>query len=269
MLTAQAINCIRESVQAELRPRSTNLAAQLLMCDSEFGRAAAFNSSMRIQQRGLIACQELTVRAEIIWVLIQQCRRWFGEPDDSLVADLGQQIRDHITAQATAVVEQSGPTREPARDARFVEQPVMECRDQLIRKFSNKGRLFVEDLKQPPTASAAGGITILGPVGAVQTGAYATAQVHIDAAGGARLTEALEQLRAALPKAADMELDRREQGTELVGDLLTAARADKPNLPKLIGLLLALGTIVQTVASVRPAWDAVRLAANAIGIQLP
>jgi ornithine cyclodeaminase/alanine dehydrogenase-like protein (mu-crystallin family) len=146
----------------------------------------------------------------------------------------------------------------------------MECRDQLIRKFCNQATFFVEELKQPPAVSATGGIyNFQGNVGAVLTGPYATAHVHIDAIGAARLVEALEGLRDALPKAADMAPDAREQSAELVSDIIVAARADKPNGLTLTGLLMGLGMGVQTIASVRPAWDAVLHAAKAIGIPLP
>jgi hypothetical protein len=270
MLTARAIDSIRESVEAELGPRSTSLAAALNACDSEYARAGQFHSSMRVARRGLIACQELTIRAEIIYGLIQRCRPWFSDLDDVLIADLGDQIREHVTAQAAVVLQQSGlkPPSETSRYTKLVDEPLTECRDKLIRKFAIQARFFVEDLRRQP-AAAVGGVTIHGNVGALQTGAYATARVHIDAAGSARLIDALEQLRAALPSAADMELGEREQGTELVGDVIVAARAGKPNGAKLAGLLMGLGTIVQTVASVRPAWEAVRQAANVIGISLP
>jgi hypothetical protein len=78
MLQARAVDCIRESVEAELGPRGTNLAAAVNACDSEFAWAGRINSSSRVYKRGVIACQELTVRAEIIWGIIQQCRRLFG-----------------------------------------------------------------------------------------------------------------------------------------------------------------------------------------------
>jgi hypothetical protein len=81
MLTAQAIELIRESVNAQLGPRATNLAAAVNECDSRFASHGAFNSSRRVVQRGVIACQELRIRAEIIWGIIRQFRRFFGEPN--------------------------------------------------------------------------------------------------------------------------------------------------------------------------------------------
>jgi hypothetical protein len=103
----------------------------------------------------------------------------------------------------------------------------------------------------------------------VQTGLYATAHVQIGAADGARIVEALERLREALPSAADMAPDVREQSAGLVTDIIAAARVDKPNRLTLNSLFMGLAVTVQTVASLRPAWDAVRQAATAIGVHLP
>lgn len=270
MLTANLIDRIRESVDAELELRSTNLAAALNACDSEFARHGEFNSSMRIQRRGFVACQELMIRAEIIWNLMKSCQPWYGELDEALTAGLCQQISEHITAQATAVLQLSGETpTETSRRTKLIQQPVMDCRDQLIRKFRNKATIYVEELKRPPTAHRDAGITIQGDVGALLTGPYATAHVHIDAAGTKRLIEALEYLRDVLPQAADMALDAREQSAALVSDIIAAARADKPNGLTLSSLFMGLSMAVQTVASVRPAWDAVKALASAMGISLP
>lgn len=211
------------------------------------------------------------MRAEMIWGAMQRCRPWFGEPDSALLDSLSQQIQYHIGVQAAAVLQLAGQTSTDAqRRAAAIEQPIAECRERLINKFWSEARFFVEEPKQPPAASAAGGVyNFHGNVGAVQTGPYATAHVHLDAAGSARVIEALEQLRDALPKAADMALDAREQSAGLVSDIIVAARADKPNGLTLTSLLMGLGMTVQTVASLRPAWDAVRQAAGLVGIHLP
>jgi hypothetical protein len=66
MLTGVAVDRICQSVEAELAPRATNLSTALLACDTEFAARGQFNSNMRVQKRGLVACQELEVRADII-----------------------------------------------------------------------------------------------------------------------------------------------------------------------------------------------------------
>lgn len=70
-------------------------------------------------KRGLLACNELTVRADIIWWQIRRCLSRFWEPDgEGLVVDLSQQVREHITAPAAVVLKLSGP-KPAAEGARY------------------------------------------------------------------------------------------------------------------------------------------------------
>ncbi len=271
MLTGTAVDRISESVEAELAPRSKNLSIALLACDTEFATRGRFNSSMRVQKRGLVACQELEVRADIIWTLIQRCRPWFGEPDDALLDGLSKQIHYQIGVQTAAVLQLAGQTStDPQRRAAAIELPIKACCEQLIKKVLSQARFFVEQLRHPPTTSAPNSINnFYGTVGAVQIGAYATAHVQIGAADSARVIDALELLREALPSAADMAIDASEQSAGLVTDIIAAARVDKPNRLTLTSLLMGLAVTVQAVASLRPTWDAVRQAAAAIGVRLP
>ena len=100
MLTPSVIDRIRESVEAELGPRSTNLAAALNACDTEFAGRGAFKSSMRVQRRGLVACQELTVRAR---------RGMINFKDDRALAfDLAERLRvkrpDELAGQLSLLI---------------------------------------------------------------------------------------------------------------------------------------------------------------------
>jgi hypothetical protein len=272
MLAPDMVNCIRDSVQAESAPRRVQLDAALLQCDSEFAARGAFNSSMRLQRRGVLACQELTVRADIVWELIRRCQAHFGTPPDELLLDdLRQQIAEHITSQAGIVLAQAGATSTPdsVRWKEMLAAQVSTCRDEQIVKFSNEARFHVQAATQPPTPTM-GGVTVNAQVvHAVLTGSHAVANIQINAERSARMVEALEQLRATIPQAAEMTAGAREQSLDLIGDLVEAAHAQKPNGLKLAGLLNGLAMSVQTVASLRPAWDFVSVAARAMGIPLP
>ena len=83
------------------------------------------------------------------------------------------------------------------------------------------------------------------------------------------MVEALEKLRAALPQSTDMTADLREQSADVISDLIVASRAPKPNGPKIAGLFSGLATTVQTVASLRSAWNFVLDAARLMGIPVP
>jgi hypothetical protein len=103
----------------------------------------------------------------------------------------------------------------------------------------------------------------------VQTGAHTFAHIHLDMAQSGRFLQGLERLQVAIAQNTEMIAEQRAEGAELVTDLIAATQAPKPNASRLTGLLNGLAVAVQTVASLRGAWDLVRDGARLIGIPVP
>jgi len=277
VLETEVINCIRDSIDAESRPRNAVLGAAIQASQMQLAARGMVRSSNELHERARIGSDELTVRAEIVWGLIQRCHRAFGAPpNEHLAADLQQQVAEHITAQATVVLGyvdlQNLANFFPPNTRTHVRDAVTVRRNELIKKFSNEVRFYVQAVRQATAAAnqeRAQNIHIHGNVAALQTGDCATAHIHLDIAHGGRFVRALEQLLAAIPQSADMTDDQRAESGEVVTDLIAAARAPRPNGSKLVGLLNGLALTVQTVASLRGAWDLVRDAARLMGIPVP
>ena len=109
-----------------------------------------------------------------------------------------------------------------------------------------------------------------GTIGALQTGAGSTATVEQQWIGGdtSELRAALSALREALERSEDVDPEERR---ELVADLDDAAaelKQTRPNKGKLLRWLGGVGTVVGALASVQPAYDAVRSLARALGLSL-
>jgi len=271
MVQANFLECIRETIEAELRPRNKEVRVRVQGSDRKIASTQGALSGAAISARAQIACDELTVRAEIIWSIIQRCHKSFGsEREDSLLADLQHQIHEFVSAEAVIIfnhVDGGASAHYPTQLRTHIDDAVTVRRNELITKLKNEARFYVQDIKHPPKADL-GGITILGNVGSVQTGDYAQSHIHINADGGSRMVEALERLRAAIVGAAEMTSDQRDGSVELVNDLIVAARAPKPNGPKLLGLISGLASTIRTVASLRPAWEFVRDNARMMGIPI-
>jgi len=107
-----------------------------------------------------------------------------------------------------------------------------------------------------------------GTIGAVQTGAGATANVQQQWIAGdtSNLRAALADLRVALERAQEIELSLR---AVVINDIdLTAAelQRDQPNKGRLLRWLGGIGDVVGTVGSVQPAYAAVKDLARALGL---
>jgi hypothetical protein len=264
MVQANFLECIRETIEAELRPRNKDVRVRVQGSDRKIASTQGALSGAAISARAQIACDELTVRAEIIWSIIQRCHKSFGsEREDSLLADLQHQIHEFVSAEAVIIfnhVDGGASAHYPTQLRTHIDDAVTVRRNELITKLKNEARFYVQDIKRPPKADL-GGI-------AVQTGDYAQSHIHINADGGTHMVEALERLRAAIVEAAEMTSDQRDESVELVNDLIVAARAPKPNGPKLFGLISGLASTIRTVASLRPAWEFVRDNARMMGIPI-
>lgn len=121
-----------------------------------------------------------------------------------------------------------------------------------------------------PTASTAQlVINNSGTIGAVQTGPGALANVQQWVSGDtSELQSALAALRDALERAHEVETSQR---AELIADVESAVielRREVPNKGRLLRWLGGIGAVVQTTASVQPAFDAVKSLARALGIPL-
>jgi hypothetical protein len=126
--------------------------------------------------------------------------------------------------------------------------------------------------QQPaPPASSTVNITNHGSINVLQTGPGSTAHVQQQWITGdtTALQSALATLRGALEHAQGLEAETQR---ELVADIDHARaelREEKPNREKLLRWLGRIGAVVGAVASVQPAYEAVKAVALTLGIHIP
>lgn len=277
MLETDVINCIRDTIAAELNPRNQHVRDAVRAAQNQLAARGLARSGQELHERARIGSDELAVRAAIIWTTIRRCHGAFAPAvSEQLGDDLRQQVAEHISAQTTVVLGyvdlQNLAQMFPANSRGHIRDVLTIQRNELIAKFNNEVRFYVQAVRRSPEAANQGRgqtINIHGNVGALQTGDFAAAHIHLDLARGAEFVRALEQLQAAISQSAEMTAEQRAESAEVVSDLITAASVPKPNGSKLAGLLSGLAVTVQTVASARGAWDLVRDAARLMGIPLP
>ena len=125
-------------------------------------------------------------------------------------------------------------------------------------------------MKSPDRPAGQSTFIIHGNVGAIQTAPNAVA--HVRQQGGERdfsvLVDALMQLRNAVSAADGIDANQREK---LVADIAAFDAEIKRGVEDettLLKWLAGIGSIVQTLGSAQPAWEAVRAAARSVGLPL-
>lgn len=275
MLDSNVRTRIREYISAELRPRQRTLGIAIRDRQQEFALSGAggLSSSGYVLAVADACRNELTVRARMIWSAVQRSHTMMvGKVDPQTLEDLQQQLEEYVTEHANAIAAQACERvkGDGKRAHEVIRREVSERQGELIERLNVEAQFYVDALRaqEKRSADAPGGMVFNAPVGAVQTGAYATVHVSLSGPESDRLLGALERLRQSLSQNGEIESEQRRQADELVGDLLGAVKAETPNPPRIAGLLGGLAQTVRTVASLRPAWETVRDAAASVGLPI-
>lgn len=275
MLDQTIVDRIAASIPAYLSPRDRTLTDSLRAAINKLAASGMIGSGNAGAQLARLGVDELTIRSKIIWNAIQRAHTASGAPLDAATsADLQRQIAHHVSAHSqqvrTIVKDAYPPLNGQIRTTimTHIDDRISSLTSEILAQLRVEADFYVAELqRQAAQPAPAAPITInAAHIGAVQTGAYAVAHVSMSAQQSARLVEELEALRQALRTSSEATDEQRTQGDEIAGELITAVKAQKPNAPKIAGLLGGLATSVQTIASLRPAWETVRDAAIAAGI---
>jgi hypothetical protein len=103
----------------------------------------------------------------------------------------------------------------------------------------------------------------------VQAGTTGSAaNIRIDADSREALLRGLETLRTALAEANELGSVQKGELKEVIADCEHEVAQETPNRSRLLGSLQAMEAVVQTTASLQPAWEAIRRALQLMGIGL-
>ena len=149
-------------------------------------------------------------------------------------------------------------------------------RDHAIQKHEVEIDLYLEALTQTVQAAeeqpaAAQQYNFYGAVGAVQTGARASANIvqNLDQGDKDALIQALELAREAVDHAQEIADIQKQEVSSIVDDINSELHSGAPNNTKLRALFTTIGTSIQTLASAQPAYQALKGALIPLGILLP
>ena len=112
---------------------------------------------------------------------------------------------------------------------------------------------------------------IYSPVGAIQTGDSSIANVtqNIDAEVREQLGNVLEEIYLRLAQEDIVLPHPKKEIIEIVQEGQEKLKKQSPNITKLRGMLSAVGTAIQSIASMQPAYEGLKQALTFLGISLP
>lgn len=113
-------------------------------------------------------------------------------------------------------------------------------------------------------------VNLTGNHNIVQAGTVASSlQVNLSTDNKENLRDALTKLREEILQSKAFSESQRRDHVELVVDCLQEIEREEPNKLRLGGALQAVATSIQTIGAAGPAYEAVKMVANLMGIALP
>ena len=274
MIDQRTRDIAQRLLDAELRRREQSLARQASNVMERMSSRGMLMSSVTVTQITDLTCLELRTRAHVAWDTFQ---RVLSDTGVSLSQGLAVELKTWLESFIEVAFQSLAKHLDHSVNGLGVGWTITPLQDEaaaLKREFGARADLLVAALEKRAPSAAASAPTVMhfyGTVGAVQTGAVSSAAVsqHIGTADLAALTMAVERLADEIGAAADLEADARAELQEVLADIREELTKQKPNSIRLRQLAMGAATAIQTTASLRPAYEALRTALAPLGILLP
>ena len=194
---------------------------------------------------------------------------------DDLKAELAHNIHqglsalsDHVDSAVRSALGDSGPVRNQ------MLQVVQRAAQRVGDKLRAEVDLYVMRLRRKPSEENREGqhiYNIHGPLGAIVSGPQASAHVMqiVNSEDREVLVRALETVGTQLAALDDAAYPGKSDVLELVYEAREEVERPQPNRFKVHGALVGIGHAIQTIAAIRPAYDALKAAAGVLGVELP
>ena len=220
-----------------------------------------------------LCARDIELRAQIVWQNVLQVLSQAGIVSSEILAD---ELKQEVLKYAEAIyLDPYNRLQEVVRNVGIgTAQPLTDTRDRALAKVNNAIDLFVVGLQRQEEAKknqSAAVFNFYSPVGAVQTGASAVAHVvqNLSSQDREALLRALDLVKQSLEAVDNLPGSPKQEIIELVLEARTEADKSKPNGTRLQSILPAIATAIQTVGSLKPAYDTLKAALLPLGMPLP
>jgi hypothetical protein len=244
------------------------LNAHTRMCSAK----GLLGSGAYVSGLAQLASNELKIRISMVRAtVLRVIQQMVSRPDENLEGEIMGEIKIHAQEARDAI---HGEVNEYKRhfDSELtviVQTEIDKALQRAIDLQTGEVALFVSSYREAATRqpeSRAVTMNIHGPVGAIQTGDGASANVvqHF----GAEEREIVGHALRAVEDYLGSSGVEKPEVKEVVEDARRELVNDKPNVTKLKGFLVGLATSVQTLASAQGAYQAIVAALAVLGISM-
>jgi hypothetical protein len=279
MLNEQITRLATERISLEIGEQNARLQGEIARIRSEMNARGMLNSGNTLHKVAQACSDAARDRGQMAWQTLYRFVTTVGvDYYDGLAEDLKTVVSEFLPP---ALGDLKGYPRQEAQRlsnqnaATQLEQMVEDARAAVLAKIKNEIDLFVVSIKNrqamTPEKLDTQVFNIYSPVGSIQTGANAVAYVtqNIDTATKEMLNEALSAIEEALARIDTLPTHPKTEVVEIVREAKAEIAKSEPNTTKLRSLLGTTATAIQTVASMKPAYELLKTGLAYLGVTLP
>jgi hypothetical protein len=265
------IEITRLHLHPRMDERNDALNAELRAMQSEHNAKGMYGSGAFLSTVSNLAAGEIKVRVRIATATaIRAIREVGAKSGEDLNHSIAEEVRIHAHEALNAVTQVAGPfiSHFDGVLAGYFATEVGKARQRAIELEAGEIAMFTRrreaDASRRDTNSRDVVLNITGPVGSIQTGDGASANVvqHLAAEDREMVVHALQSVREFIERSQE----KRPDLVEVVNDAEHEVRKDRPNAVKLKSLLIGIATYIQGLASAQGAYQAITNVLDALRI---
>ena len=277
-MDSAVVRILRSKLAAEIARHDQELVTKVMQIRHQMVASGAYQSTKTVTLTTEVYANGVGELGRKVWAVAKEC---LDAAHISYENDLPTNIKTEIhncfpsaDRDLNEVKEVVGKMSNAAMHEPMVKR-YEEARALAVGELDAEIELFALNLKNKP-AMHQGGIHINNSnIGAVQTGASSTANVTLSIGSAQKLDlmRAMDALREALIEAAKQGSVEATEALDHVEDGIEELTKDTPKTSKVRASLVMMGQAivgaVSLAANAKPAYEVAKVAAKAIGIDLP
>lgn len=279
MIYDEITSIARDRVQIEIGEQSAQIRQEIERIKREMAARGKLKSGAAVKRVADLCSEAIKVRAQVAWQAYFRFYTTAGVSYSETLADeLKSRVAEHLPEQLGEIKDYIKQLVELIGMPQLLDHVAPEldaARRIALAKVGTEIDLFVHSLKRKQqvgeTLDASTVFNIYSPVGSIQTGNFSVANVSqtIDTEVKARLLGALSQISEQLASDEISLSQPKKEVVELVEDSRREIEKSGPNMVKLRSMLSAIGSSIQTIASMAPAYEALKQALVFVSVSLP
>lgn len=280
MIEQEIAEIAKDYIRIEIEEQNSRLRSEIGQFMIKMRDINGVQSDSSIRGRANLCIDTIKNRAPLVWQTLSRFITTAGisyspELSDELKGLVAQHLpekladlRDYIK-QTTSLITGSPSLYES------IWRDLDSARNQALSKVGTEIDLFVHSLKKKADTVKDGTsspvFNIYSQVGSIQTGDSSIANVtqNIDTEVKEQIQKALEDINSILTRSEVETPTPKDELIEVVQESQVELQKEKPNVTRLRSLLTTVGTSIQVVSSLKPAYETLKQALTFIGISLP